>query len=120
MADQTLSAEDRLAAGDNPTIAALHETHPLRDGISPSQPQRFKVERPKSSFAAWYQFFPRSEGATIDPNTGKIIQGTLKTSMAGPRTRRCRGLRHRLPAAGLPDWRDQPQGPQQHAGRRPR
>ena len=83
MADQTLSAEDRLVAGDNPTIAALHETHPLRDGISPSQPQRFKVERPKSSFAAWYQFFPRSEGATIDPNTGKIIQGTLKTSMAG-------------------------------------
>ena len=83
MANQTLSAEDRLAAGDNPTIAALHETHPLRDGISPSQPQRFKVERPKSSFAAWYQFFPRSEGATIDPNTGKIIQGTLKTSMAG-------------------------------------
>ena len=83
MADQTLSAEDRLAAGHNPTIAALHETHPLRDGISPSQPQRFKVERPKSSFAAWYQFFPRSEGATIDPNTGKIIQGTLKTSMAG-------------------------------------
>lgn len=83
MADQTLSAEDRLAAGGNPTIAALHETHPLRDGISPSQPQRFKVERPKSSFAAWYQFFPRSEGATIDPNTGKIIQGTLKTSMAG-------------------------------------
>ena len=83
MADQTLSAEDRLAAGDNPTIAALHETRPLRDGISPSQPQRFKVERPKSSFAAWYQFFPRSEGATIDPNTGKIIQGTLKTSMAG-------------------------------------
>ena len=83
IADQTLSAEDRLAAGDNPTIAALHETHPLRDGISPSQPQRFKVERPKSSFAAWYQFFPRSEGATIDPNTGKIIQGTLKTSMAG-------------------------------------
>ena len=83
MADQTLSAEDRLAAGDNPTIAALHETHPLRDGVSPSQPQRFKVERPKSSFAAWYQFFPRSEGATIDPNTGKIIQGTLKTSMAG-------------------------------------
>lgn len=83
MADQTLSAEDRLAAGDNPTIAALHETHPLRDGISPSQPQRFKVERPKSSFAAWYQLFPRSEGATIDPNTGKIIQGTLKTSMAG-------------------------------------
>lgn len=83
MADQSLSAEDRLAAGDNQQIAVLHETHPLRDGISPSQPQRFKVERPKSSFAAWYQFFPRSEGAAIDPATGKIVQGTLKTSMTG-------------------------------------
>ena len=83
MADQTLSAEDRLAAGDNPTIAALHETHPLRDGISPSQPQRFKVERPKSSFAAWYQFFPRSEGATIDPNTGNDHSGYAEDSMAG-------------------------------------
>lgn len=82
MADQTLSAEDRLAAGDNPTIAALHETHPLRDGISPSQPQRFKVERPKSSFAAWYQFFPRSEGAYFDAD-GKIVQGTLKTALSG-------------------------------------
>nr|WP_258186045.1 alpha-1,4-glucan--maltose-1-phosphate maltosyltransferase [Bifidobacterium sp. UTBIF-68] len=83
MADESLTAEERLAAGDNPQIAALHETNPLRDGISPSQPQRFKVERPKSSFAAWYQFFPRSEGATIDPATGKIVQGTLKTSIAG-------------------------------------
>ncbi|PLS24946.1 alpha-1,4-glucan--maltose-1-phosphate maltosyltransferase [Bifidobacterium imperatoris] len=83
MADESLTPEERLAAGDNPHIAALHESNPLRDGISPSQPQRFKVERPKSSFAAWYQFFPRSEGATVDPNTGKIIQGTLKTSLAG-------------------------------------
>ena len=82
MADQTLSAEDRLAAGDNPTIAALHETHPLRDGISPSQPQRFKVERPKSSFASWYQFFPRSEGAYYGED-GKIVPGNLKTSIAG-------------------------------------
>ena len=83
MADSSLSAEDRLAAGDNPQIAELHDTHPLRDGLSPSQPQRFKVERPKSSFAAWYQFFPRSEGAYVDPNTGAIVQGTLQTSLAG-------------------------------------
>lgn len=83
MANKELSPKERLAAGDNPEIAALHETHPLRDGLSASQPQRFKVERPKSSFAAWYQFFPRSEGATRDPQTGKITQGTLKTSISG-------------------------------------
>ena len=82
MADSSLDPETRLSAADNPVVAALHDSHPLRDGISPSQPQRFKVERPKSSFAAWYQFFPRSEGATRDPQTGKITQGTLKTAMA--------------------------------------
>ncbi|WP_193852576.1 alpha-1,4-glucan--maltose-1-phosphate maltosyltransferase [Bifidobacterium callitrichidarum] len=83
MANKELAPEDRLAAATDPAVKALHETHPLRDGLSPSQPQRFKVERPKSSFAAWYQFFPRSEGATVDPETGKIVQGNLKTSIAG-------------------------------------
>ena len=83
MKDTSLTPEDRLAAATSEPVAQLHLTNPLRDGVSPSQPQRFLVQRPESSFAAWYQFFPRSEGATIDPNTGKIIQGTLKTSMAG-------------------------------------
>lgn len=83
IADPELSAAERLAAADNETIAALHDTNPLRDGISPSEPQRFRVERPAASFAAWYQFFPRSEGAYVDPETGKIVQGTLATSMAG-------------------------------------
>ena len=40
------------------------------------------MERPKSSFAAWYQFFPRSEGAYFDAD-GKIVQGTLKTALSG-------------------------------------
>ena len=83
MADATLTPEERLAAATTDTITELHENKPLRDGVSPSQPQRFKVERPKSSFAAWYQFFPRSEGAYVDQSTGKIVQGTLKTSISG-------------------------------------
>ncbi|KAB7791044.1 alpha-1,4-glucan--maltose-1-phosphate maltosyltransferase [Bifidobacterium leontopitheci] len=83
MADKTLDAKDRLAAATSETVTGLHATNPLRDGISPSQPQRFLVQRPKSSFAAWYQFFPRSEGAYVDPTTGKIVQGTLKTSVTG-------------------------------------
>ncbi|OZG66006.1 alpha-1,4-glucan--maltose-1-phosphate maltosyltransferase [Bifidobacterium eulemuris] len=83
IADASLAPEQRLAAADNADIAELHATNPLRDGVSPSRPQRFKVERPKSSFAAWYQFFPRSEGAYWDAETGKIVQGTLKTSVTG-------------------------------------
>ena len=82
MADKSLSPADRLAAAETADIQRLHETNPLRDGLSESNPQRFRVERPKSSFAAWYQFFPRSEGAYYGED-GKIVQGNLKTSLAG-------------------------------------
>ena len=83
MKDTSFTPEDRLAAATSEPVAQLHLTNPLRDGVSPSQPQRFLVQRPESSFAAWYQFFPRSEGAYVDPETGKIVQGTLKTSVSG-------------------------------------
>lgn len=82
MSDKERPASARLAEADNPRIEALHKTHPLRDGISESRPQRFKVERPKSSFAAWYQFFPRSEGA-YRAEDGTIVQGNFKTSLTG-------------------------------------
>lgn len=82
VADKSLDATARLAAATTDAIASLHETNPLRDGLSTSNPQRFRVERPKSSFAAWYQFFPRSEGAYFDAD-GKIVQGTLKTALSG-------------------------------------
>ena len=82
MSDKERPAAARLAEADNPRIEALHKTHPLRDGISESRPQRFKVERPKSSFAAWYQFFPRSEGA-YRAEDGTIVQGDFKTALTG-------------------------------------
>ncbi|KAA8815521.1 DUF3416 domain-containing protein [Bifidobacterium callitrichos] len=83
MEDKTLTPKERLAAATSDEVKELHLTNPLRDGLSESAPQTFKVERPKSSFAAWYQFFPRSEGAYIDQETHKIVQGTLKTSVSG-------------------------------------
>ena len=83
LANKELTPVERLAAADNDEIAALHESNPLRDGVSPSRPVHLLVQRSKSSFAAWYQFFPRSEGAYVDQETGKIVQGTLKTSVSG-------------------------------------
>ena len=41
------------------------------------------MERPKASFAAWYQFFPRSEGAVYDDQHGRVKQGTLVTALSG-------------------------------------
>jgi len=92
MADETLSPEDRLAAATGAEVVELHKTNPLRDGLSASAPQRFLVQRPKSSFAAWYQFFPRSEGAYVDEATGKIVQGTLKTSVSGLESAKAEGF----------------------------
>ncbi|WEV52773.1 alpha-1,4-glucan--maltose-1-phosphate maltosyltransferase [Bifidobacterium sp. ESL0704] len=83
LADESLETTKRISAADNPAIEALHLANPLREGLTASAPQRFKVERPESSFTAWYQFFPRSEGATRNPETGEIVQGTLKTALSG-------------------------------------
>ncbi len=83
MADALLSPQERLAAATSSDVSELHTSNPLRDGLSPSAPQRFKVERPKASFAAWYQFFPRSEGAVYDDQHGRIKQGTLVTALSG-------------------------------------
>lgn len=78
-----LPAGVRLAAADSPEIHGLAETNPLRDHVTTSAPLPFKVERPHSSFASWYQFFPRSEGAHYNNRTHKLIPGNLKTSVSG-------------------------------------
>lgn len=69
MADQTLSAEDRLAAGDNPTIAALHETHPLRDGISPASPSvsRWNARSPASRLGTSSSHVPKAPPSIRTP-----------------------------------------------------
>ena len=43
----------------------------------------FHVERPGSSFTAWYDFFPRSEGAADDDAAGFTRPGTLATAVSG-------------------------------------
>ena len=82
MMDTSLDAKSRLTFADNADIEALHETNPLRDGLTSSGDHVFHVERPKSSFSAWYQFFPRSEGAYLDDN-GKKVQGNFHTAVSG-------------------------------------
>ncbi|NMN00341.1 alpha-amylase [Bifidobacterium sp. DSM 109958] len=83
MDDESFSPAERLAAAKSDEITALHATNPLRDGLSEGAAKTIRVQRPKSSFAAWYQFFPRSEGAYVDKATGKIVQGTFRTAVIG-------------------------------------
>ena len=63
---------------------------------SPSRgPSRCTPTAQRALFGAWYEFFPRSEGATRDPETGKVTSGTFRTARQAARRRRRDGLRRR-------------------------
>ena len=57
----------RLAAGTDPRVADLMDRHPLREGVTVSGPWPLRVQRRRALVGAWYEFFPRSEGASMDP-----------------------------------------------------
>ncbi len=57
----------RLAAGTDPTVTRIMHGHPLREGVTTSGPWPLRVQRRRALVGAWYEFFPRSEGATLDP-----------------------------------------------------
>jgi starch synthase (maltosyl-transferring) len=38
------------------------------------------VDRNRALYSSWYEFFPRSEGARYDHETGKVISGTFATA----------------------------------------
>ena len=83
----------------------------------PVRPVPIWVDRKRALFSAWYEFFPRSEGAVVDRPGGPVQHGTFATAAAAAARRREDGLRRGLPAADPPDRPGQPQGPQQRAGR---
>ncbi len=61
------------------------------------------VHRRRALYGAWYEFFPRSEGATFDPMGRQgPTSGTFRTAMKRLPDRR-HGLRRRLPPALTPD-----------------
>lgn len=70
----------RLHAGTDPSVRAELAARPLRDTVSPSAAYPLLVERERALYGAWYEIFPRSEGAVQDPETGKWTSGTLRTA----------------------------------------
>ncbi len=67
MTDSALPPSVRLAAATDPTVAQLTTAFPLREIPTDSGPWPLLVERTRALVGAWYEFFPRSEGASIDP-----------------------------------------------------
>ncbi|RSX55480.1 alpha-amylase family protein [Bifidobacterium dolichotidis] len=64
--DTTLPTAQRLEAVTTDDIKQLHLTNPLREDLTSSDASAIVVERPQSSFAAWYGFFPKSEAAALN------------------------------------------------------
>ncbi len=70
----------RLRAATSPEVHAVFAAHPFREKVSPSTAYPLLVERELALFGAWYEIFPRSEGATRDPDTGVWTSGTFATA----------------------------------------
>ncbi len=80
LGDTARPVEARLAAAESDAIAQVFAAHPLRDLLTVEGPYAFFVDRERALFSSWYEFFPRSEGAYLDPVTGKTVSGTLRTA----------------------------------------
>ncbi len=78
--DTTRPAEARLAVMEDPTLVAVVESHPIRELLTVEGPYPAYADRERALFSSWYEFFPRSEGATRDATTGKVTSGTFRTA----------------------------------------
>ena len=78
--DSTRPAAARLAVLQSPELTALLLAHPLRELVTVEGPYPAYADRPRALFGSWYEFFPRSEGATKDPKTGAVTSGTFVTA----------------------------------------
>jgi starch synthase (maltosyl-transferring) len=79
--DEVRPVEARLAVLEGPDTQEVFRRHPLRDLVTVSGPYPLYADRRRALTGAWYEFFPRSEGARIDKRNGRVISGTFKTAV---------------------------------------
>ena len=71
---------EKLAVALSPSALAVLDEHPLRELLSTGEEYELLVERERALFSAWYEFFPRSEGAGPNPTTGRMRSGTFASA----------------------------------------
>src|SRR3954449_10161441 len=77
--DKDRSPVDRIAPALDTDLVAVVDAHPVRDLVTASESYPIRVERERARFSAWYELFPRSEGASQQPD-GSWVSGTLRTA----------------------------------------
>jgi len=80
LSDKKRSAKARLAEAETPAILKLIATQPIRSLETLSANFEIRCERLRAGVGAWYEFFPRSEGAKFDSKTKKWTSGNFKTA----------------------------------------
>ena len=76
--DSTKGFEERFHAVE--AAAGFLYADPIRTLITHSSKFEIRVERTLAGSGAWYEFFPRSEGAKFNAKTGVWTSGTFKTA----------------------------------------
>ena len=77
--DKKIAPANRFSSASSAQIRQYFQSAPLRRLVTLSSPLPIRVERTRAESGAWYEFFPRSEGATKRANgTFKSAQGRLK------------------------------------------
>ncbi|MFJ6548018.1 MULTISPECIES: maltotransferase domain-containing protein [unclassified Microbacterium] len=72
-------AATTAAAAVDPDLAAIFRDRPIATLRSASAEQALRVERTRAGVGAWYEFFPRSEGARRLKD-GTVRSGTFRTA----------------------------------------
>ncbi len=67
------------AVASDTALSAFFAERPVMTLASSTAPQRILVERERAGVGAWYEFFPRSEGATRRKD-GSIAGGTFRSA----------------------------------------
>ncbi|MGO9295858.1 MAG: alpha-1,4-glucan--maltose-1-phosphate maltosyltransferase [Streptosporangiaceae bacterium] len=76
-----LPPADRLAAAEDPGVTAILDAFPLREMLTRSAWYPLVVHRARALYGSWYEMFPRSEGAIVDPTGLRPPQsGTLRSA----------------------------------------
>ncbi|WP_430593557.1 alpha-1,4-glucan--maltose-1-phosphate maltosyltransferase [Humidisolicoccus flavus] len=81
LTSRTLPAEARWKSVLEPRVQQAVSENPPRSLITRSRQLSLKVERTRAGVGAWYEFFPRSEGAKQLPD-GRWVSGTFATATA--------------------------------------
>ena len=77
--DTSLSPMNRFSQTTTEEIRAYFTSHPLRRLTTSTEHFPIRADHERALVGSWYEFFPRSEGATMGAD-GTITSGTFKTA----------------------------------------